>query len=222
MDWVIERYELPVVELHGLGVPENPPRTIRWCVPTNGALVLGSAQPESDADLEALQREGLDLVRRKSGGGAVLVEPGDLAWVDVILPRHDPLWLDDVGRAFHWLGGVWKQALEVAGLTNVTMHHGPMVNSEWSRKICFAGLGPGECLVDGRKVLGISQKRTREAAWFQCSVFFAFRTERIVGLLHASDEDKERMRNDVDAFVDSIDTLPEVIERAFVGAVRDI
>lgn len=221
MDWTIERHQLPVAELHALGIPEHPHRTIRWCVPTDRALVLGSAQPESDVNREALEREGLDLVRRKSGGGAVLVEPGDIAWVDVVLPKADALWLDDVGRAFHWLGATWKKALESAGVENVTMHDGAMLNSEWSRKICFAGLGPGECLVDGKKVLGISQKRTREAAWFQCSVFFAFRTDRLVSLLNASPEEKQRMRGDVDAFVSSISISPAGIEGAFTKAISE-
>jgi lipoate-protein ligase A len=105
--WQFERHEKPVRELHSLGVPDHPTRTLRWCVPSDGALVLGSAQDERDVDAEALSIAGLDLVRRKSGGGAVLVEPGAIVWADVILPKGDSLWLDDVGRAFHWLGEVW-------------------------------------------------------------------------------------------------------------------
>ena len=35
--------------------------------------------------------------------------------------------------------------------------------------VCFAGLGPGEVTVDGRKVVGISQRRTRAWARFQCA-----------------------------------------------------
>ena len=38
------------------------------------------------------------------------------------------------------------------------------------QQICFAGVGPGEVLLDGRKVVGISQRRTRVGARFQCVV----------------------------------------------------
>ncbi|MDQ3757058.1 MAG: hypothetical protein M3394_04340, partial [Actinomycetota bacterium] len=39
-----------------------------------------------------------------------------------------------------------------------------------SRQVCFAGLGPGEVSVGGRKVVGIAQRRTRFGALFQCAV----------------------------------------------------
>jgi lipoate-protein ligase A len=46
-----------------------------------------------------------------------------------------------------------------------------MVRTEWSELVCFAGLGPGEVTVGGRKVVGISQRRTRDAARFQCVAY---------------------------------------------------
>jgi hypothetical protein len=36
--------------------------------------------------------------------------------------------------------------------------------------VCFAGLGPGEVTVDGRKAVGIAQRRTRAGSLFQCAV----------------------------------------------------
>ena len=35
--------------------------------------------------------------------------------------------------------------------------------------MCFAGIGPGEVTVDGRKVVGLAQRRTRAGALFQCA-----------------------------------------------------
>lgn len=45
-----------------------------------------------------------------------------------------------------------------------------MVSSPLATVVCFAGLAPGEVTVDGAKVVGISQRRTRAGARFQCSV----------------------------------------------------
>jgi lipoate-protein ligase A len=114
----------------------------------------------------------LPVVRRRSGGGAVLVEPGDVLWVDVVVPRHDALWDDDVGRAFHWLGDAWAATVGPDG--RAAVHRGPLVTTRWSRAVCFAGLGPGEVTVDGRKVVGISQRRTRDGALFQCAALLAW------------------------------------------------
>ena len=86
----------------------------------------------------------MELVRRRSGGGAVLLVPGEVVWVDVIVPAGDPLWDDDVGRATHWLGATWARALAACGLPDATVHRGPMVRTPWSSLVCFSGLGPGE------------------------------------------------------------------------------
>lgn len=188
-EWTVEKLHATVAELHGLGVPQGPRRLIRVCHPTDSAIVLGSAQPESDLNHQTVSRRNLSVVRRLSGGGAVLVEPWDLLWVDVVLPKNDPLWSEDVGKAFHWLGQAWSRTLENLGVAGVSVHEGAMLSTVWSRKLCFAGLGPGECLVGGKKAVGISQRRTREGALFQSSVLLSFDATRLVELF-ALDEDE--------------------------------
>ena len=72
----------------------------------HAALVLGSTQPGTSVDSARAARAGIEVVRRRSGGGAVLVGPGDPVWIDVWLPRGDPLWHDDVGARPRVGGGV--------------------------------------------------------------------------------------------------------------------
>lgn len=100
----------------------------------------------------------------------MLLAPEAQLWIDVIVPRGDALWDDDVARATHWLGAVWADALATLGIEGASVHRGAMVVTPASPVVCFAGLGPGEVTVDGAKVVGISQRRTREAARFQCVV----------------------------------------------------
>ena len=133
---------------------------------------------------------GVDVVRRRSGGGAVLVVPGDLLWVDVVVPAGDPLWEADVGRAFHWLGEVWAGALAELGVDGV-VHRGGLVASRWSGRVCFAGLGPGEVTVaGGAKLVGIAQRRTREAARFQCAALGRWDPAALVELLALAPEER--------------------------------
>ena len=165
-------------------------RAVRLCRPTSSAVVLGSTQPLADVDQAAASVAGLDVVRRRSGGGAVLVEPGAVVWVEVVVPRSDPLWDDDVGRAFWWLGEAWAGALASLGLTGGDVHRGRLVASPWSPKVCFAGLGPGEVTLDGRKMVGMAQRRTREAALFQCAVPLAWQPERLLAVLAVSSDER--------------------------------
>lgn len=163
------------------------------CSVDQPALVLGSTQPAS----AFVASPAVPVVRRRSGGGAVLVEPGRLVWVEVIVPVGDPLWQADVGRASWWLGRAWALALADLGVGGAEVHMGGLVRSEWSSLVCFAGLGPGEVTVGGRKVVGLAQRRARAGAVFQCAVPLAWRPADLVGLLALSAAEAERALADL-------------------------
>lgn len=158
-------------------------RAVWLCRPSRPALVLGSAQPFTDVDSGAAETEGVEVARRRSGGGAVLVVPGEIVWVDLALPAGDPLWEVDVGRASWWVGECWAEALGDFGVGPSSVHRGGMVGTPWSRRICFAGLGPGEVTAGGRKVVGLSQRRTRQGAVFHCAAFRRLDASGLVRLL---------------------------------------
>jgi lipoate-protein ligase A len=159
----------PAGELHGLELPADGRRHMWVLDPLRPALVLGSTQDEDVADRAALDRRGIELVRRRSGGGAVFLDPARMLWVDLVVPRYDPLWDEDVTASFRWLGHSWRRALAARGIL-ADVHGEGYERTSWSSLVCFAGIGSGEVLVDGRKVVGLSQRRTREVARFQSVV----------------------------------------------------
>lgn len=159
-------------------------------------VVLGSSQGDDALDREAVARAGAEVVHRRSGGSAVLVEPGAAVWIDVTIPAGDPRWDHDVGRAFHWLGRGWVEALAAVG-HSAEMHDGPLRKTGWSPLVCFAGLGPGEVTIAGRKVVGLSQRRTREAALFQCCATLRWEPERLLALLALDDATRTRAAADL-------------------------
>ena len=97
--WAVRHLRGEAGELHLRPLPAAPEREVWVLAPVRPALVLGSTQPEALVDLGEAARLGVDVVRRRSGGGVVMVGPDDPLWVDVVLPAGDPLWHDDVGRA---------------------------------------------------------------------------------------------------------------------------
>ena len=151
---------------------------------TQPALVLGSTQRgDRIADVEACDRAGVEVVRRRSGGGAVLLVPGEVVWVDVLLPAGHAAWAHDVHRPMVWLGRALSSAFGAAGLAGTRVHDGAMVRTELSDLICFDGLGPGELTLDGSKLVGISQRRTRWAARLQCCWYSAYEPAALTSLL---------------------------------------
>jgi lipoate-protein ligase A len=180
--WPVERVEASAAAIHERPLPEPAERAVWVCEATRPALVLGSAQADDRVDRSACAAAGVDVVRRHSGGGAVLVVPGEVLWVDLVLPAGDPRWEADVGRSFGWVGDAWAAALADLGRA-ATVHRGPQVRGAWSAHVCFAGLGAGEVTVEGRKVVGLSQRRTRGGARFQCVALARWAPAELVPLL---------------------------------------
>jgi lipoate---protein ligase len=190
-------------EFHQRSVPEPAPRELWWPEITAPALVLGSSQPEHHVDHEACERAGVAVVRRRSGGGAVLLVPGEVTWLDVIVPPGSAGWSDDVHGPMVWLGrhlaAVLDELLDGPAVTGadppaddgrqavraraVSVHDGPMETTRWSSTVCFDGVGAGEVLLGGRKLVGISQRRTRHAARLQCCWYSRYDPARLVEFL---------------------------------------
>jgi lipoate-protein ligase A len=171
-----------VADLHGLDLDLGR-RALVWMTPTAPALALGSAQRADSVDALAAAAQGVAVTRRRSGGGGVLVVPGEMVWLDVVVPRGDRWWDDDVGRSMVWLGEVWGAALADVGVASV-VHPGAFERSPWSATVCFAGVGSGEVLTpDRRKLVGISQRRTRRGARLQSMCHLVFRAEEMAGLM---------------------------------------
>lgn len=208
--WRVERVEGDAAALHA-SADGGSERLVRVCRVTAPALVLGSTQPEDHVDRPAAAAAGVAVVRRRSGGGAVLVEPDAQVWADAWLPAGDTLWHDDVGVAFQWLGDTWVRALAYLGV-DAAPHRGPLIAALWSDRVCFAGLGPGEITVDGRKVVGLAQRRTRAGARFHCAALLNWRPERLGPLLDVPVDD-------IADIADGVALPADDVERAFVGAL---
>lgn len=130
-------------------------------------LVLGSTQKAAAADERRAASSGVEVLRRRSGGGAVLLWPGRQVWADFFVAATDPLWHDDVTLAARWAGRLWASAVASLSTSGCSVHTERLIADRWGRLVCFAGMGPGEVFVSGRKVVGVSQRRSRDRVRIQ-------------------------------------------------------
>ncbi len=146
-------------------------------------LVLGSTQRPELVSRQAVHEHEVEVVRRRGGGGAVLLEPDNQVWIDAWIPRSDPLWEPDVGAAAGWVGQWWLHALGVSDRAPWSVHMERAVPGSFGELVCFAGRGPGEVFCAERKVVGLSQWRSREGSLFLCCAYVAWRPQALVDLL---------------------------------------
>lgn len=218
--WVVERHRGSAAAFHTRPVPDEVVRSVWWFEVEAPTVVLGSTQADHVVDRSRADRSGVEVVRRRSGGGAVWLSPGTVSWVDVVIPADDPLWSPDVSRSSRWVGETWVRTLETLGVPGGVVHGGAMVDGPWSALVCFAGLAPGEVTVGGRKVVGVSQRRTRAAARFQCAVLHEWDPAPLLDVLALSDGDRRRAAADlagVAAGVAAVDT--DRLHEAFAAAL---
>ena len=180
-------------------------------------LVLGSSQNEASIDPARCRRAGIAIVRRRTGGGAVLVSAEDLIWFDLVIGRDDPLWMADVSRAFEWVGATCTAALARLGV-HTEMHTGALRSTPLSPAICFAGLGSGELTLDGRKLVGISQRRTRTHARFQVAVLRQWSGTTHADLLAVPAVERDAIATVLDAAAIGI----EIDSVSFFDALQDV
>ncbi len=168
---------------------EAPPsageRTATFVDIVTPTLVLGSSQPAGSVRSDAAAAQGISVACRRSGGGGVLMLPGEFVWLDLVIPAGDPLWDDDIGRSMWWVGELWRQALAEFE-PRAAVHRGPLQRSRWSADVCFAGVGPGELIVGAAKLVGVSQRRTRQYARFQSMAHLLWRPDVVASLVVSS------------------------------------
>jgi lipoate-protein ligase A len=142
-------------------------------------LVLGGSQ--SPDVLDGTKLGSTLLRRRRGGGGLVLLKPDDV-WIDWWIPPVDPRWSKDVHVSSIRAGAWWASVMRTFTSDTVTVHERGLEGESAFRVVCFAGRGPGEVFVDGRKTVGLTQWRVREGV-FLSTVLHAEATSDVLDYL---------------------------------------
>jgi len=148
-------------ELHALPMPVEGDRAELWIMrPSRPALVMGSSQKPEQFHHDLLSADGVELVGRRSGGGAVFIDPAATVWIDLVAPRTSDWWSRELAENFLMVGRVWQRALAVLGVETELCTTAP-VRTEAASLACWAGVGWGELTLGAAKVVGLSARRTR-------------------------------------------------------------
>ncbi|MBN2387508.1 MAG: lipoate--protein ligase family protein [Anaerolineales bacterium] len=136
------------------------PPTLRLYAWNPACLSLGYAQPIADVDLERLAARGWDLVRRPTGGRAIL-HTDELTY-SVAAPPDEPRMAGSLLESYNRLAGALLRALEILSLPVEIQEHAAHPAVQNTNPVCFEVPSTYEITVGGRKLVGSAQARRRE------------------------------------------------------------
>ncbi|MGB9674011.1 MAG: lipoate--protein ligase family protein [Anaerolineales bacterium] len=190
--------------LEAIGKELAPPtfRLYAWNPP---CLSLGYAQPIQDVDLVALADRGWQLVRRPTGGRAIL-HTDELTY-SVIGSHAEPILQGSVLESYQRLAQALLKALHLLGIaakaneTNSPAaaqppnHSAPMrpnPNPQAANPVCFEYPSNYEIVVNGKKIIGSAQARRKEGVLQHGSFPLYGDITRIIQVLTFADEESRK------------------------------
>ena len=177
MDWTLQEVCLQGQEISDLWTIKDSKRLVRRVTSKHNVLILGSSQSRESVDLNQCAKWRVDVINRRTGGGSIFLTPTNLLWVDFIITRGDVLWDDDIHRSSLWVANTWKVALEALISTPLTIASQVSQKSDLEKSFCFAGTSIGELVFESRKLVGISQRRTRDKCIFSTGIYVTYDTD---------------------------------------------
>jgi lipoate-protein ligase A len=171
--------------LEAVGRSESLP-TLRLYAWEPACLSLGYAQPCGDVDLPRLRARGWEVVRRPTGGRAVL-HTDELTY-SVIASLNEPRVAGTVLESYHRLAQALVVALSLLVLPVEIQEHAAVPAAQKKNPVCFEVPSTYEITIDGKKLVGSAQARRKEGVLQHGSLPLTGDLTRILQVLVFPDE----------------------------------
>lgn len=147
-----------ILESVGSGTVKPTLRLYSWSPP---CLSLGYAQPVEDVDRRRLENYGWELVRRPTGGRAIL-HTDELTYA-VIAPHTEPRLAGGVLESYQRLSSALMSAMTSLGLSVQALEKTASEDHRaTTNPVCFETPSNYEITIAGKKIIGSAQARRRE------------------------------------------------------------
>jgi lipoate-protein ligase A len=175
--------------LEAVGRRQNLP-TLRLYAWEPACLSLGYAQPLADVDIPRLQARGWEVVRRPTGGRAVL-HTDELTY-SVIAPLDEVRVIGTVLESYHRLALALVEALNLLSMQVKINENSAKPSSTSTNPVCFEVPSTYEITVGGKKLVGSAQARRKDGVLQHGSLPLTGDLTRILQVLTFPDEDSRK------------------------------
>ena len=164
--WIIDSgesngtYNMAFDEFLGKNVKKRPIlRFYRW---KPYCLSLGYAQKNGIFDYNRLRENNIDIVKRPTGGRAVL--HADEVTYSVIISDCHPLFYLSITELYKSISYALQKGLEYLGINSlIEKNKTEIKRSEKFSPYCFSSIARYELKYNGRKIIGSAQKRYKNS-----------------------------------------------------------
>jgi len=172
--------------LEAVGRKASPP-TLRLYAWQPACMSLGYSQPAADVDRDVVDQRGWHLVRRPTGGRAIL-HTDELTY-SVIAPLDEPRVAGSVLESYRRLSVALLKALELLGIPAQAAKEYPnTVKTNSGGPVCFDVPSNYEITASGKKLIGSAQARRMGGVLQHGSLpLYGDLTRIIQGLAYADD-----------------------------------
>jgi len=177
-----------ILDAVGIGDSPSTLRLYAWEPP---CLSLGFSQPFRQADAGLVGARGWDLVRRPTGGRAIL-HTRELTY-SIAIPNEDPQVAGGVLESYRRLSAGLVHTLEILGLAPEVNPPISLTEEQRRQPVCFEMPSTYEITVQGRKLIGSAQLRRVRSVLQHGSLPLSGDIGDICGgLTYASEDERQR------------------------------
>ena len=184
------------------------PPTLRFYRWSPATLTLGYfRRAERDVDFDACRRQGIDVVRRLTGGRAVLHDH-ELTYSIIMAKANCPL-PESVTESYRILSRGLAEGFRILNLPVAMTRPAPRAGKLGSSGACFDALSAWELAADGKKIVGSAQARRYDALVQHGSILNDLEADKLFSTM--KDADPLRLARAKETFLDKATSIRHLL-----------
>ncbi|NLI73588.1 MAG: lipoate--protein ligase family protein [Euryarchaeota archaeon] len=174
------------------------PPTLRLYSWSPGAVTIGCFQSIDEVNIHNCSRYGIDIIRRRTGGGAVYHDPSGEITYSIIAPEH--IFGSDILASYREICGYVIDSLNILGIKS------------YFRPV-------NDIVVRGKKISGSAQTRRSGVVLQHGTILLSHDVETMFSLLRPT---AAKLANrSVDELITSIDSLVDASKEEIIEALKE-
>lgn len=171
-------------------------------------ISLGANQPFNSINLKKTEQSGLDVVKRPTGGRAILhAEELTYSVVHPITSEFSPKVLyKEINLALKRGLSCYNPTLQKLGLENIQPHF-PSFYKEAKSDLCFAVSAKSEINFEGKKLVGSAQRKIGNVVLQHGSILCGTFHKKLIEYLELSMEERADVKREIDSTTTELETV---------------